>query len=327
MGGLNHLENVKNRMPITFSLGDLKCAPRLYVVADLMRKRFVRAGRVWKDTPYASLSSSQKLDLYLPPEGDGPFPVVIWIHGGGWFSGDKVDFQLINQLRVLKRGYALVSVNHRLSDEAIFPAQIHDVKAAVRWIRANAKPYSLDPEKIAAWGASSGGHLAALLGTSGGVEELEDLSLGHPGESSRVQAVIDWYGPMDLLNMDEQLIQCGFYPWHNSPDTPETALIGGLATQFPDLVKKINPMTYISPESPPFLIEHGVKDKIVSMQQSVLLYERLASTIGPEKVILRLFLKAGHGDLPISPGILIYGPYSRRRNINIVLGFLDKYLK
>ena len=158
------------------------------------------------------------------------------------------------------------------------------------------------------------------------MRELEDFSLGHPNESSKVQAVIDWYGPMDLLNMDKQLVQCGFPPWHNSPDTPESVLIGGLATQNPDLVERINPMTYISPESPPFLIEHGVKDKIVPVQDSVLLYERLASAIGPENVKLRL-LYAGHGDLPVCPGMLIYGPYSCRKNINMVLDFLDRYLK
>ena len=130
--------------------------------------------RKWLDISYSTESQAQKLDVYLPDEGDGPFPVILSIHGGAFRAGDKGDNQVVPMLEGVKRGYAVVSVNYRLSQEAIFPAQIYDIKAAVRWIRANAKQYKFNPDKIAAWGGSAGGHLSALLGTSGDVKELED---------------------------------------------------------------------------------------------------------------------------------------------------------
>ena len=146
------------------------------------------------DLPYATLSESQKLDIYLP-DGKGPFPVILSIHGGGFMVGDKGDGQVEPMLRGLKQGYAVVAINYRLSGEAIWPAQIYDCKAAVRWIKANAQKYNLDADHIVAWGGSAGGHLSSLLGTSAGVEKLEGAELGNAGQSSRIQAVIDWFGP------------------------------------------------------------------------------------------------------------------------------------
>jgi len=316
----------KKSPPRTFDLTETAFAPVISPFINMIRRRYCTPDRRWKDIPYAFGSPAQKLDIYLPREGDGPFPVVIWIHGGGWFAGTRLGFQLVHQLSVLRRGYALVSMDHRLSGEAIFPAQIHDVKAAIRWIRANAKQYSFDPTKIAVWGASAGAHLAALAGTSAGVEELEDLTMGNPDESSRVQAVIDWYGPMDLISMDEQLEQFGFSGWHNVPDSPESQLVGGMVTEQKEIVEKLNPITYISKETPPFLIEHGFKDRIVPMQQSVLLYQKLVSVIGAEKVMLRL-LNGGHGNIQLCPGFLVVGPFTCRSNMNVILDFLDRHLK
>jgi acetyl esterase/lipase len=147
------------------------------------------------DIPYASLSEAQKLDIYLPTAEKGPFPVIIAVHGGAFLAGDKRDRQLEPMLHGLGRGYAVVSINYRLSPEATWPAQIHDCKAAVRWLRANASTYQLDPDNMVAWGASAGGHLSSMLGTTGDVAQLEDFNLGNPDQSSRVQAVVNWFGP------------------------------------------------------------------------------------------------------------------------------------
>ena len=138
----------------------------------------------------------QMLDLEVP-EGPGPFPLLIHVHGGGWRSGKKGQGGGIAMVRprMLAQGYAFASINYRLSGAAKFPAQIQDCKAAVRWLRANAGQYRLDADRFAAWGTSAGGHLVALLGTAGDVAEFDDASLGNAGVSSRVQAVIDWYGP------------------------------------------------------------------------------------------------------------------------------------
>jgi hypothetical protein len=143
---------------------------------------------------------------------------------------DKADIQVLPMLEGLRRGYAVVAVNYPLSWGAIFPAPVHDVKAAIRWIRAHAQRYHLAPDRIAAWGGSAGAYLAAMLGTSVGVSELEDLSLGNPDQSSHVQVVVAWFGPTDSLKMDEQLAERGLSPEpgmeHNGANSPESLLLG-----------------------------------------------------------------------------------------------------
>ena len=222
-------------------------------------------------------------------------------------------------LEGLKRGYAVVSINYRLSGEAIWPAQINDVKAAVRWVRANAKQYKLNPDKIAAWGGSAGGHLSSMVGTSGNVKELEDLSQGNADQSSRVQAVVDWFGPTDFLKMDEHAKESKVNnpQIHSIPDSPESQLIGKNLADAPELVKAANPETYITKDDPPFFIQHGLIDPLVPYPQSVNFAEKLEQSIGKEKVTIELIPETGHG-----------GPaFQTEQNLNKVFAFLDKYLK
>ena len=164
----------------------------------------------------------QKLDLYLPENASVPCPLIIWIHGGAFSGGDKAGCPA---LRMTEQGYAVASLNYRLSGEAPFPALIEDCKAAVRWLRAHAeKMHRLDPEHFGAWGSSAGGHLVAFLGTSGGVQEFDkgaNLNL-----SSRVQAVCDYYGPTDFLQADAHAIPSAQLK-HDPADSPESKLIGG----------------------------------------------------------------------------------------------------
>jgi len=227
--------------------------------------------RKWLDIPYAHQSPTQCLDIYLPDEGEGPFPVIAVIHGGAWMMGDKRDVQQLPMLEGRKRGYAVVCIGYRLSWEAIFPAQIFDCKAAIRFIRGNAERYGFDPRRIAAWGGSAGGHLSALVGTSAGVKDLEDLSMGSPDQDSSVQAVVDWFGPTeDFLKMDEELKASGSgVPDHSTPGSPESMLLGRLITEVPELVRWVSPMTYVSANTPPFLIQHGLKDQLVPVEQSI----------------------------------------------------------
>jgi acetyl esterase/lipase len=193
------------------------------------------------------------------------------------------------------------------------------VKAAVRWIRAHSKEYKLNPEKIAAWGGSAGGHLSAMLGTSGDVKELEDLTLGNTEQSSRVQAVVDWFGPTDFLKMDEQLKEGGVNnpQTHSIPDSPESELIGKNLDDAPDLVQAANPETYITADDPPFFIQHGRIDHLVPYQQSVNLAKKLEPVIGKEKVSLEILVDTDHG----GPG------FQTTENIEKVFHFLDKYMK
>ena len=224
--------------------------------------------KVYRDIAYvADGHERQKLDLYIPDEGEN-LPLIIWIHGGAWRGGDKKNYI---RREYLKAGYAGASINYRLSQHAIFPAQIEDVKAAVRWLRANAETYRLDPDRFAAWGSSAGGHLVAMLGTTGDVNEFE---VGENLEvSSRVQAVVDYFGPTDFLQMDAQSLPDGLV--HDAPDSPESQLVGGPIQEHKVRVAKANPITYVSEDDSPFLIIHGDRDKLVPYQQSVLLKDAL----------------------------------------------------
>jgi len=190
--------------------------------------------------------------LYLPKDGKN-LPVIINIHGGAWQAGSK---EMGVPLDYLTRGYAVASINYRLSQHAIFPAQIEDCKTAVRWLRANAFKYNLDSAHFAAWGSSAGGHLAAMLGTAGDVRTLDvGENLAFP---SRVQAVVDYFGPTDFLQMDAHRLPTGQV--HDPSSSPESLLIGGVLQDNKDKVAKANPITYITKTSPPFLICHGDAD-------------------------------------------------------------------
>lgn len=189
-------------------------------------------------------NNAHKLDLYVPNGAASPVPLIVFIHGGGWQSGDKQLGPNSYPLRYARSGYAVASINYRLSDEAIFPAQIYDTKAAIRWLRANAAQYNLDATRIGAWGPSAGGHLASLLGTSNDVTDLEGTLGGNTQHSSRVQAVVDWYGPIDFLRQTALLTQNGCpNPNHDSSDSPESRLMGCAIQTCPDAVRRANPMT------------------------------------------------------------------------------------
>jgi len=210
---------------------------------------------------------SRSLDLYLPEKAEGKLPLIVWIHGGAWMGGDKGGCPAA---RLVPRGYIAASINYRLSQEAVFPAQIYDCKAAIRWLRAHAEKYNIDPDRIGVWGSSAGGHLVALLGTSGGAKDLEGDE-GNLTVSSRVQAVCDWFGPTDFMKI-------GNFPStlkHFAPDSPESKLLGVPVLENKDKAARANPITYITKDAPPFLIMHGDKDMTVPINQSELLYGAL----------------------------------------------------
>jgi acetyl esterase/lipase len=222
-----------------------------------------------RDIVYSTVDGKTLLmDLAYPKiQSAAPRPVVVWIHGGAWLEGNKDD----NEASFLaQHGYFTASINYRLSQEALWPAQIHDCKAAIRFLRAHAKQYRIDPKKIGVWGSSAGGHLVTMLGTSGDVKELEG-SGGWPEESSRVQAVVDFYGPTNFIAMCEK--PSGFD--HSAADSPESKLIGGPVKDNPDKVRSVDPITYISKDDPSFLIVHGDRDMTVPYNQSELLYAAL----------------------------------------------------
>lgn len=230
-----------------------------------------------------------KMHIVLPkPKAPNPSPVFVWIHGGGWQGGNKEGG--IGQVAPLvRKGFVGATIEYRLTGEAPFPAQIEDCKCAIRYLRAHAEKYNLDPKRIAVGGSSAGGHLVALLGTSSGVTELEG-SGGWTEESSSVQAVVDLYGPTDF----KAFVTTKGFESHNRDGSPESKLLGGgeVATNV-EGIRKVNPITYVDKADPPFLIIHGADDKTVPVNQSTALHEAL-QTAGVSSD-LHVIEEAGHG--------------------------------
>lgn len=244
------------------------------------------------DIPYAETDHPrQRLDLLLPKNraDDKPLPVVVAIHGGAWMGGDKR--QVLPRLfpYVTEGKYAGVSVGYRLSQDAIWPAQIHDCKAAIRWIRGNAKKYNLDPERIGVIGWSAGGHLVAMLGTAGDVKELEGDLGNFDDQSSRVSCVVDFFGPADMLTIGEHPSQMK----HFAPDSPEAKLLGVPILEDKEKARSASPIAFVSKDDPPFLIVHGTNDPLVPYQQSVSFRDALQKSGVP--VALITVDNGGHG--------------------------------
>jgi acetyl esterase/lipase len=220
-----------------------------------------------RDIPYGQADGPPLLLDIVRPVGAGPglLPAIVQIHGGGWHMGEKEP----DANRILAaHGFFTVSINYRLSPQYTFPAHLEDCKAAVRWLRAEAQQYSIDASRIGVWGGSAGGHLAALLGTSGDVPDLEGTS-GSPGYSTRVQAVVSICGASDLSRA-----------WPEWPDRHPVGLFGGPLKDHAELVQRANPIRYITPDVPPFLLIHGTDDEISPFSQSELLDEALRAAGG-----------------------------------------------
>lgn len=259
-----------------------------------------------RDVAYGAVGDRKLvLDIVRPkPEPKDPMPVVVFIHGGGWAGGNK-QHGLPFLVPLAEKGYFCVSVGYRLTGEAPWPAQIHDCKAAIRWLRANAQKYHLNPDKIGVWGASAGAHLALLVGFTSDQAELEGQS-GSPGQSSRVACVVNWFGPTELLDA-----------WKD-PSLPPMVkdvlnkLVGGSVEEKQDVLKAASPITYVSKDDPPVLTMHGTKDPIVPFRQATLLDEAMKKA-GAESYLV-VVEDAGHG---------FGGPEIFKR----VHAFLDKYLR
>ncbi|MCK9897077.1 alpha/beta hydrolase [Frankia sp. AgB32] len=232
---------------------------------------------------------SLRLDLHLPDERPLPPPLVIWIHGGAWCSGSKeIDEGTYDTYiaKVVAQGLAVASVEYRLSQQAVYPAQIHDVKGAVRWLRAHADEIGVDGERIGALGESAGGHLSALLGTSGNAPEIEGSIGGNTEYSSAVQAAVAVACHSDLLAGQAQLERRPDRIREiDTPDSFESRLMGFPIQQRPELTRLANPITFVGADCPPFLIIHGDEDTAVPWEQSAMLAAAVRGA-GAEAVFL-----------------------------------------
>jgi acetyl esterase/lipase len=260
-----------------------------------------------KNIVYAEVSGKKLLlDLYMPEGKKVPY-LIVWVHGGAWRSGSKES----PPTGMITYGYALASINYRLSEEAIFPAQIHDIKAAVRYLRANAKKYGYRSDKIILWGSSAGGHLAALAGTTNNDKELEGTIGMYTKESSSVQAILDFFGPANFLTILNQSTPHGL-----SVRAPALkSLLGRPVEEIPEIAKKASPVYQVDSTDPPMLIVHGDQDIQVPVNQSLELMAAYKKNNLP--VQLEIIPGAGHGG----------SAYDRDELMKTVSVFLDRALK
>jgi len=247
----------------------------------------------WKDLNYASDTTKyHMLDIYLPQVEKSIYPAVVVIYGSAWFGNNLKgsDLKTLGKA-LLETGFAVVFPNHRSSADAKFPGQINDIKAALRFIRANAEKYQIDTSFIGMTGSSSGGHLSALAGTSGFIKQYTVGSAtadieGNVGQyssySSSVDAVVDWFGPTNFLVMDS----CGSRMAHNAQNSPESSLVGGPIQDNKDKCALANPITYIDANDPPFLILHGDADPLVPHCESEMFFNALQKANVPSQFVL-----------------------------------------
>jgi acetyl esterase/lipase len=262
------------------------------------------------DVSYADNDNPrQQVDIYLPKDASAgePLPVVLFIHGGGWSGGDRKGYMAPASTLAFGGKYAAISVGYRMSSEAKWPAQIHDCKAAVRWVRAHAKELNIDPNKIGATGSSAGGHLVTMLGLTGGNKELEGSLGKHTDESSAVTCVINFCGPSDMAAplMQGEAAKVD--------DPAVSGLVGGPLKEKADAVKQASPLTWVSKNAAPIMTVHGMKDARVHYSNATKL-EAAMKQAGAVHYLVPV-TEAGHG-IPIGPELA-----------DRMQKFWDKYLR
>lgn len=255
-----------------------------------------------------------KLDIYYPDTDGGPWPVVIFFHGGAFFKGDKGRYQLKPALFGLERGYAVVSVNYRLAPTDLLPAAYQDARTAVRFVKANAEELNIDPNCVALWGESVGGTLACFTGLVENDPFPTDPAVPEMDASCEVQAIVDWYAPVDLVPIElEQRKSGGVF----DGKTAQEFVFGLTGDELLAMLEKVNPEKYLNEAIPPVFIEHGTGDTVVPLESSLRFRQKLLEYLPEDQVPIRLVEGAEHG----------VEAFENQENLTMVFDFLDRYLR
>ena len=269
------------------------------------------------DIQYSPVSSTCKLDIFTPDD-IGPFPIVISIHGGGFKKHDKRDeCMILDMLPLIKKGYAVIGINYRLSSEASFPQPVKDIKQAIRFIKDNAKSYNLNKDKIVVWGGSAGGYFTLMSALITNEKYFDDYYSS--STSSQIQGCVVWFPPTDFSKMDEQLKENNLLfddKNHSLDDSPESLFLGVPLTSNSPLIALSNPMYYLQGNLCPMLIQHGRVDKVVPFQQSLEFYEN-ARVLQGNKIEYDIFDDLDHDDIG----------FRKEENIKKIYQFIDEILK
>lgn len=252
------------------------------------------------DLSYADQSVNQILDIFYPDEGEGPFPVVILFHGGAFVTGHKRSHYIKSMCLPVTQGYAVATVEYRLCQEAKWPAQLIDGKAAVRYLRRHARELNLDAERFAVWGNSAGGVVTQLMAVTGDRADCDDLTTGERA-SSEIQCAIAWYTMSELCSAEHF-------------GTEMTELLGYNPILYPERTCRVSPIRYVDENCPPMLLQHGTDDRVVDYHQSVYMYQKVKEVCGEDRVVLDLFDGEPHG----SPEM------KSDKNIGRCVDFLDE---
>ncbi len=272
--------------------------------------------RKFFNCPYGE-DHKQSLDIYLPNEGDGPFPVIFFMHGGGWSGGNKKDAQVLPFMSGVERGYAVISVGYRLVPNILYPDNLFDIKAALRWAAENAETYLLDPERVALTGASAGAQLAMMAAFTQGQAVFEGAPLT---KTCKIRAVVDQYGPTDFLKQNAQFDESG-YTRMKAPNSEAMDfvdhMLGFHSSRIPNLMRFLNPIDNVHSNIPPVLIQHGRYDPVVPYQQATELYKKIIETAGEKMAELDISDLYTHAD----PG------YADPQSVERIFSFLAAHLK
>ena len=282
--------------------------------------------RKYLDVPYAAQSPSQKLDIYLPGEGDGPFPTLIFIHGGAFVFGSKRDLQFLHAIGGINRGWAVASVEYRGAFEAQYPSPLFDLKAAIRYLRANAAKFMLDGNRFALSGDSAGGYYAVMAAATQDNPAFEDFTMGNAAYSSSVKAVVSWYGAFDNTARGEQSLKDLQPPMnHDLPDIHKLWL-GAQMSEISGLMHFTNPLNFITPNFPPVFVQHGSEDNTVPVIHAYQLEKKVREVCGSERAVVDILEGYDHGTYG-SRFQYMHPEWVNKEQQDKVFAFLNQHLK